>query len=138
MSRKRLTPAERLAATNRDELLDDIVKRTSDWDRFLVEQAVFCFGLANDEFSANNMREVLPELGHGFLGAAFNSLRTSGVIEHTGRYVPSTSPATARLTFSSTRFPTMPIRRRATRCGRGCRSVTCAGDIDVTPENSSR
>lgn len=91
---KRQSPAERLAATRRDDLLADIVDRTSDWDRFLVEQAVFAFGLANDEFSANSMRDVLPELGHGFLGAAFNSLRCSGVLEHTGRYVPSTSEAT--------------------------------------------
>ncbi|MBQ1165193.1 hypothetical protein KBZ21_45215, partial [Streptomyces sp. A73] len=30
----------------------------------------------------------------GHLGAAFNALRASGVIEHTGQYVPSTSPTT--------------------------------------------
>jgi hypothetical protein len=40
------------------------------------------------------MRDLLPELGHGYLGAAINSLRTGRIIEHTGRMVPSTSPAT--------------------------------------------
>jgi len=91
---KKQSPAERLAATNKDELLADIVDRTSDWDRFIVEQAVFAFGLAADEFSANDMRDVLPDLAHGYLGAVINSLRCSGVIAHTGRYVPSTEPST--------------------------------------------
>lgn len=90
---RRLTPAERLAATDRDQLLDDIV-RASTWDRFLVEQAVWHYGLKHGEFSANSLRDVLPELGHGYLGAAINSLRTAGIIRHTGRVVPSTSPAT--------------------------------------------
>lgn len=96
MTRK-LSPAERLAATRRDDLLADIVaraERTSSWDRFIVEHAVFCFGLANDTFSANDMRSVLPDLAHGFLGAAMNGLRAAGILHHTGRYVPSTSPAT--------------------------------------------
>lgn len=93
MTRKQ-TPAERLAATDKDTLLADIVARASSWDRFLVEQAIFTYGLTNDTFSANDLREVLPELGHGFLGAAFNSLRVSGVIEHTRQYVSSTSPTT--------------------------------------------
>ena len=92
MARK-LTPAERLASADKDLLLTDIAARSS-WDQFLVEQAVYAYGLANDTFSANDMRDVLPELGHGYLGAAINSLRQGGVIEHTRLYVPSTSPAT--------------------------------------------
>lgn len=90
---RRLTPAERLASAEKDLLLEDIAA-TSDWDRFLVEQAVFHFGLAHDEWSCNMLRDVLPELAHGFLGAVINGLRSAGVIEHTGKYVPSTSPAT--------------------------------------------
>lgn len=90
---RRLTVAERLASADKDMLLADIAK-SSEWSQFIVEQAVYAFGLANDEFSANDLREVLPELGRGFLGAAFNALRMGGVIEHTGQYVPSTSPAT--------------------------------------------
>lgn len=90
---RRLTVAERHAAAEKDLLLEDIANQSS-WDQFLVEQAVFAFGLINDTFSANDLRDVLPELGHGFLGAAFNSLRQGGVITHTRHYVPSTSPAT--------------------------------------------
>ncbi|MFF8784734.1 hypothetical protein [Streptomyces sp. NPDC015125] len=91
---RRLTPAERLAAADKDSTLDSIVAHTGDWDRFLVEQAVWHFGLAKDVFSANDLRDLLPDLAHGYLGAAINSLRTAGLIEHTGQMVPSTSGPT--------------------------------------------
>lgn len=90
---RRLTVAERLAAADKDLLLTDIAGQSS-WDQFLVEQAVLAYGMARQEWSCNDLREVLPELGHGFLGAAINSLRMGGVITHTGRMVPSTSAAT--------------------------------------------
>jgi hypothetical protein len=90
---RRLTVAERLASTEKDALLDDIT-RHSEWDRFLVEQAVLHFGLDKVEFSCNDLRDFLPELGPGFLGAAINALRTGGVIEHTDRMVPSTQANT--------------------------------------------
>ncbi|MFE9886822.1 hypothetical protein [Streptomyces scopuliridis] len=90
---RRLTVAERLAASDKNLLLADIADQSS-WSQFLVEQAVLAYGWSCGEFSANDMRDVLPELGHGFLGAAINALRQGGVIEHTGQYVPSTSPAT--------------------------------------------
>ena len=92
MARK-LTPAERLASAEKDLLLEEIADQSS-WDQFLVEQAAFHFGQRHDDFSCNDLRDVLPELGHGFLGAAINALRAGGVIEHTGRTVPSTSAAT--------------------------------------------
>lgn len=91
---RRLTPAERLAAADKDSTLEQIIARNGDWDRFLVEQAVYAYGLANDTFSANDLRNVLPELGRGFIGAAINSLRTAGILEHTGQMVPSTSGPT--------------------------------------------
>ncbi|MER7151221.1 hypothetical protein [Streptomyces lydicus] len=91
---RKLTTAERLASTDKDDQLADIVDRASNWDRFLVQQAIYAFGLTRDTFSANDLRDVLPELSHGFLGAAMNGLRQGGVIEHTRQYVPSTSPAT--------------------------------------------
>ncbi|MGK5730222.1 hypothetical protein [Streptomyces sp. URMC 124] len=87
-----LTPAERLAAAGKDITLDAIVKH-SNWDRFLVEQAVFAFGLERDTFSCNDIRDKLPEQGNGFLGAAVNALRGAGIIEHVGM-VPSTSGPT--------------------------------------------
>ncbi|MFF1348460.1 hypothetical protein ACFVZJ_21195 [Streptomyces sp. NPDC058322] len=90
---RRLTVAERLASAEKDLLLADIADQSS-WDQFLVEQAVLTFGRHHADFSCNDLRDVLPEMGHGFLGAAINSLRTGGIIAHTGRSVPSTSPAT--------------------------------------------
>jgi len=90
---KRLSLAERLAADDKNLLLDEIVKQ-DDWSLFLVQQAVLHFGLRKPEFSCNDLRDVLPELGHGFIGAAINAMRAAGIIAHTGRMVPSTSAAT--------------------------------------------
>ncbi|GAA0453826.1 hypothetical protein ACFQ2B_27655 [Streptomyces stramineus] len=89
---RRLTPAERLAAADKNFTLAAIVERST-WDRFLVEQAVFAFGLERDVFSCNDLRDLLPEQGHGFLGATINALRSAGIIEHVGM-VPSTSGPT--------------------------------------------
>ena len=90
---RRLTVAEQLAAGEKDLLLDRIAEQ-SDWSQFLVMQAVLVYGTEHDTFSCNQLRDVLPEMGHGFLGAAINALRQGGILQHTGQYVPSTSPAT--------------------------------------------
>ncbi|MDX3328834.1 hypothetical protein PV405_29940 [Streptomyces sp. ME02-6979-3A] len=90
---RRLSVAERHAAAEKDFLLAEIADQSS-WDQFLVEQAVYAVALNEDTFSCNLLRELLPELGHGFLGAAINAMRQGGLIEHTGQYVPSTSQAT--------------------------------------------
>jgi hypothetical protein len=115
---KRLSVAERLASTEKDALLNDIAKHST-WDKYLVEQAVLHFGEARTEFTCNQLRDLLPDLGHGFLGAAINSLRTAGVIEHTGRMVPSTSAATHGHRISVWRLTgkgrTIAAQRRAAR-----------------------
>jgi hypothetical protein len=90
---RRLTPAERLASADKDLLLEEIADQSS-WDQFLVEQAVFHYGQRHTDFSCNDLRDVLPEMGHGFLGAAINSLNRGGIIAHTGRMVPSTQANT--------------------------------------------
>ena len=90
---RRLTPAERLASAEKDFLLEEIADQST-WDQFLVEQAVFHYGQRRTDFSCNDLRDVLPELGHGFLGAAINSLSRGGIIQHTGRTVPSTQANT--------------------------------------------
>ncbi|WP_301126819.1 hypothetical protein [Streptomyces cacaoi] len=94
MAKKPLPVAERLAAAERDASLADIVARTSEWDRHLVLQAVYLVGVEQPEFSANTVREQLPELAHGHLGAAIKGLERGGIIEPTGVWVPSTSAAT--------------------------------------------
>ncbi|MFC4512590.1 hypothetical protein [Streptomyces ehimensis] len=90
---RQLTPAERLAAADKDTSLHQIVARST-WNQHVVEQAIFHFAEACDEWSCNDLRELLPEMGHGFLGAAINALRTSRIIEHTGQMVCSTSAPT--------------------------------------------
>ncbi|MDQ0792047.1 hypothetical protein [Streptomyces sp. B1I3] len=90
---RRLSVAERLAAAKKDILLEDFANQDS-WDRLLVEQAVFHFGQIHDEWSCNDLRAVLPELGQRFLGIVINSLNRGGIIEHTDRMVPSTQANT--------------------------------------------
>lgn len=118
---RRLSVAERHAAAEKDLLLGDIAAQSS-WDQFLVEQAVFAFGLEQDTFSCNHMRDLLPEMGHGFLGAAINSLRQGGILRHTGQYVPSTSPATHGHPIAvwslSDKGRAVAAQRRAGRAGR--------------------
>ncbi|MEV0779231.1 hypothetical protein [Streptomyces sp. NPDC050428] len=116
---RRLTVAERHAAADKDLLLSEIAAQ-SQWSQFLVEQAVLVFGWEHDTFSANEMRDVLPDLGHGFLGAAINSLRQGGIIARVpGEGVPSTSPATHghRLTVwkLSAKGVEIAAKRRAAR-----------------------
>ncbi|WP_406190121.1 hypothetical protein OH791_33490 [Streptomyces anulatus] len=89
----RLSVAERLAAAKKDLLLNDLAHQSS-WDRFIVEQAAFHFGQLHEEWSCNDLRTVLPELGQGFLGVAIKSLQSGGIIAHTGRTVPSTQANT--------------------------------------------
>ncbi|MFD4912796.1 hypothetical protein ACFWNR_06185 [Streptomyces virginiae] len=84
---RRLTVAERHASATKDLLLEEIADQSS-WDQFLVEQAVLAVG-RKGEFSANDFRHLLPEMGRGFLGAAISALHGGGLIRHTGRYVPS-------------------------------------------------
>lgn len=90
---KRLSVAERLAADTRDITLKSIADQSS-WDRFLVEQVVFAVGQQRDEFSANDLRDLLPEMGRGYIGAAICSMRAAGIIARTGHGVPSTSGPT--------------------------------------------
>ncbi|MFF3620005.1 hypothetical protein [Streptomyces sp. NPDC002467] len=90
---RRLTVAERLATAEKDVLLATI-RQQSSWDEFLVMQAVLHYGAITPTFSCNDLRQLLPEMGHGFLGAAINGLRAGGVIEATGEMVPSTQKST--------------------------------------------
>lgn len=90
---RQLTPAERIADASKTIRLEEIADQSS-WDRFLVEQAAFHYGTRHRTFSANDLRDVLPDLAHGYLGAAIGSLHAGGLIQHTGRVVPSTLEST--------------------------------------------
>lgn len=90
---RRLTVAERHAAAEKALLLEEIADQSS-WDKFLVEQAVLAALRAYGTCSANDIRDLLPDMGHGFLGAAINAMRKGGLIQHTGQVVPSTLEST--------------------------------------------
>lgn len=91
---RRLNLAEQLAAARRDETLNEIVKRST-WDRYVVMQVVLLHGAAHDTWSCNDIRHLLPEQGHGFLGAAISGLRSAGYITRLqAAGVPSTLPKT--------------------------------------------
>ena len=115
---RRLSVAERLAADTRDLTLKSIADQSS-WDRFLVEQAVVTACLAKGTASANDLRDLLPEMGRGFLGAAISSLRSAGIITRTGQDVPSTSAATKghglRVWTLTDKGRTIAAQRRAAR-----------------------
>jgi hypothetical protein len=90
---RRLTVAERHASAAKNLLLEEIADQSS-WDQFLVEQAVFAALRAYGTASANDIRDLLPEMGHGFLGAAINAMRQGRLIQHTGQVVSSTLDST--------------------------------------------
>lgn len=87
--RRRLTPLEKAAAINRDELLADIVARGPAWTLHETKQAAIAAARENGTVSANELRGWLPEEAHINIGAAVRGLATSGVLVATGQYVPS-------------------------------------------------
>jgi hypothetical protein len=90
----RLSLAEQLAAQRRDQTLADILKASA-WDRYVVMHAVLLYGHQHDEWSANDIRDLLPEQGTGFVGAAITGMRTGGLIRRVqGSEVPSTLDST--------------------------------------------
>lgn len=91
----RLTKAEQAAAQVRDRTLAEILAGAPAWDVAVVRQAILAAAREQGTVSANSIRELLPETGHGLIAAAFRGLsRGAGPLVHTGRYVPSTSPGT--------------------------------------------
>lgn len=92
---RRLSLAEQLAAQRRDETLAEIVQRSA-WDRHVVMQVVLLYGVDHTRFTANNIRDLLPEMGRGYLGAAIIGLGgRAGIIERVPvDGVPSTSEKT--------------------------------------------
>lgn len=89
-----LSLAERLAATRRDQTLADILA-ASEWDHRVVMHAVLTYGTSQTTWTANNIRDLLPEQGRGFLGAAISGMRAGGLIRRVhGSEVPSTLATT--------------------------------------------
>lgn len=69
----------------------------ADWDKKLIEQAVYLFGEDGRAFSMNTFRDLLPPMAHGVAGRAFLSMlfRKDSPIEEIGT-IRSTSVSTHR------------------------------------------
>jgi hypothetical protein len=83
-----------------EAFLDSLIKRVTDWDRNLVEQAVYAFGLRKTNFSTNDFRHLLPELAHGHVGIVIRSMARRRLISQAvdeNRY-----PITVKSTAAST------------------------------------
>jgi hypothetical protein len=63
-----LTPSPEL-----DALLASIP--VNDWDKALLEQAVYLYGEGGQPFSMNDLRGMLPELAHGAAGRVLRGMR---------------------------------------------------------------
>lgn len=68
-----------------------------DWDKRLIEQAIYIFGQDGRAFSMNTFRDLLPPMAHGVAGRVFLSLlnRKNKPLEEVGT-VRSTSATTHR------------------------------------------
>lgn len=69
----------------------------ADWDKRLIEQAIYLFAEDGRAFSMNTFRDLLPSMAHGVAGRVFLSLlfRKDSPIEEVGT-IRSTSPDTHR------------------------------------------
>lgn len=48
--------------------------KDADWDKKLIEQAIYIFGEDGRAFSMNTFRDLLPPMAHGVAGRVFLSL----------------------------------------------------------------
>lgn len=57
-----------------DETLRALYENVSDWDREVVKQAIQTIGSDGRAFSMNEIRDLLPEQGHGTAGLVLRSM----------------------------------------------------------------
>lgn len=74
-----------LVFTARDEALAIVTEHASDWDKHLIEQAVFAHIDMYGSCSANDFRDLLPEIGNRkLIGAQIRSLAMRRLIVKVG------------------------------------------------------
>jgi hypothetical protein len=82
-----------VAFAERDHALEHVEQAGDDWSRSVVDKAIVETGRRLGEFSANDVRHLLPEVRRSLIGARFLALSKQGRLQAIG-YVPSTDRAT--------------------------------------------
>lgn len=78
----------------RDEGIARVEDAADDWERAVIDQAIRAVADRGREFSANDVRPLLPPgVRPKLIGARFRTAATRGVIRRVG-YTPSTDPGT--------------------------------------------
>lgn len=54
--------------------LDALLSSVSEWDKHLIEQAIYLFGETGRPLSMNDFRHLLPEMAHGMAGRVILSM----------------------------------------------------------------
>lgn len=65
------------------------------WDRKVIDQAINAFARTGDPFSANDLRDLLPDVRPALIGARFYAASVQGrIVRHRQERVTSTSKST--------------------------------------------
>lgn len=91
-----LTPAEAVAEARRERDLVINLAEEADitgWDRRIIDQAIRAFAAQGRPFSANDMRELLPDVRASLIGARFLAAANQSLIRRVG-LIPSTKKNT--------------------------------------------
>lgn len=79
-----VTVALARARAARDAGIDLALEAASDWEKALVWQGIEAFGQTGRPFSANNLRDLLPDVRTPMIGGQFTKASAAGVIVRVG------------------------------------------------------
>lgn len=82
------------ALAHRDAVLAALELDDDGWDRKVIDQAIEAVAARGLPFTANSVRDLLPQVRRPLIGARFNAAHKRGLIRQTGRFVPSTDKGT--------------------------------------------
>lgn len=80
------------ARAARDAGIDLALEAASDWEKALVWQAIEAFAELGQPFSANNLRDLLPDVRTPMIGGQFTKASIAGVIVRVGIVMSTDEP----------------------------------------------
>lgn len=89
---RNVTAALAAARAARDAGIALALEGASDWDKALVWQAIEAFGEVGQPFSANNLRDLLPDVPRAMIGGQFTKASAAGVIVRVGVVMSTDEP----------------------------------------------